>query len=130
MAPPRHPREARDMRRLLPLPLLLALVASPALADLPVVEEATATPGGGGWTFRVTVRHADTGWDHYADGWTVFAPDGTELGYRELLHPHVDEQPFTRSLGGVEIPDGVESVVIRAHDNVHGWGEDFVLELP
>ena len=43
----------------------------------------------------VTVQHADTGWDHYADAWEVLAPDGTVLGTRTLLHPHTDEQPFT-----------------------------------
>ncbi|GIT90054.1 hypothetical protein JANAI62_04630 [Jannaschia pagri] len=115
------------MRYALPL---LAFLACPAFADSPVVEGAVATPSANGWTFSVTVRHADTGWDHYADGWSVHAPDGTELGYRKLHHPHETEQPFTRSLGGVEIPDGIETVVIRAHDNVHGWGKDLVLELP
>lgn len=113
------------MRYLIPLLFL----AAPALADLPVVEDATARQSGAGWTFSVTVRHPDTGWEHYADGWKVFAEDGTELGYRELLHPHENEQPFTRSLSGVTLPDGTERVLIRAHDNVHGWGEDFVLEL-
>ena len=52
----------------------------------------------------------------------VVAPDGRVLGERRLLHPHVQEQPFTRSLGGVEIPAGVEEVTIRARDSVHGWG--------
>ena len=48
--------------------------------------------------FSVTVRHADEGWDHYADKWDVVAPDGTVLGTRNLYHPHVHEQPFTRRL--------------------------------
>jgi hypothetical protein len=30
----------------------------------------------------------------------VRAPDGTRLGIRDHLHPHVEEQPFTRSLAG------------------------------
>ncbi|MGB3408803.1 MAG: hypothetical protein WBA67_15065 [Jannaschia sp.] len=107
----------------------LALLAAPALADAPVVEAALARQTASGWTFDVTVRHPDTGWDHYADGWAVLAPDGTELGFRELLHPHETEQPFTRSLSGVAIPRALESVVIRARDNVHGWGEDFILNL-
>ena len=115
------------MRRLIPL---LALLASPAQADLPVIEGAVAQQFRDGWTFSVTVRHADTGWDHYADGWSVLAPDGTELGHRELLHPHETEQPFTRSLSGVVVPDGVTTVIVRAHDSVHGWGADYSLELP
>ncbi|TFL16479.1 hypothetical protein [Jannaschia formosa] len=110
--------------------LAFLLLATPALADLPVVEEVVAREDGAGWTFSVTVRHADAGWDHYADGWSVFAPDGAELGHRELLHPHENEQPFTRSLAGVEVPDGLSEVVIRAHDSVHGWGDGYVLTLP
>ncbi|WP_298434687.1 hypothetical protein [uncultured Jannaschia sp.] len=114
------------MRILLPL----ALLAGPALADLPVVEAVELRPGGDGWTFDVTVSHADTGWEHYADGWEVLGPDGMRLGYRELLHPHVTEQPFTRSLRGVEVPEGVGTVTVRAHDNVHGWGEAVEVTLP
>jgi hypothetical protein len=34
----------------------------------------------------------------------------------------VDEQPFTRSLSGVTIPDGVDRVTVRARDSVHGHG--------
>lgn len=73
--------------------------------------------------FEVTVRHDDEGWDHYADAWEVVDPATLEvLGTRELLHPHVNEQPFTRSLGGVVVPDGVRHVVVRARCNVHGFG--------
>lgn len=68
------------------------------------------------------MRHADEGWDHDADRFEVLAPDGTVPGTRVLLHPHVEEQPFTRSLGDVTIPAGIESVRIRAHDSVHGYG--------
>jgi len=74
------------------------------------------------YRFDVTVSHSDTGWKHYADRWEVLAPDGSILGTRVLFHPHVDEQPFTRSLSGVEIPEGITSVRIRAHDSVHGHG--------
>jgi len=76
-----------------------------------------------GSDFRVTatVRSADTGWDRYADAWEVRAPDGTVLGTRVLAHPHVDEQPFTRSLDGVMIPEFVESVEIAARDSVVGF---------
>lgn len=72
--------------------------------------------------FAVTVRHADAGWDHYADRYEVLAPDGTLLGERVLQHPHVDEQPFTRVLPGVRLPAGVDRVRLRAHDSQHGWG--------
>lgn len=101
--------------------ILAAFIASPALADAPKIEDVTARPNSNGWQFSVTLRHADTGWDDYADGWRVEAADGTVLGFRELLHPHVNEQPFTRSQGGIAIPDGTTEVYIRARDNVGGW---------
>ncbi len=74
------------------------------------------------YRFEVTLRHADTGWDHYADRWEILAPDGRILGTRILAHPHVDEQPFTRSLSGVKIPGEVKNVELRGHDSVHAFG--------
>ena len=83
------------------------------------------------YDFSVTVRHADEGWDHYADKWDVVAPDGKVLGTRVLYHPHVDEQPFTRSLSGVNISDTIDTVTIRAHDSVHKYGGKTVtVEVP
>lgn len=73
-------------------------------------------------TFNVTLKHADSGWDHYANRWEVLAPDGSVLGTRVLYHPHVNEQPFTRSLSGVKIPAGVKQVTIRGSDSKHGFG--------
>ncbi|MEM1345264.1 MAG: hypothetical protein AAGI34_11880, partial [Pseudomonadota bacterium] len=101
---------------------LLALLAAPALAGEADVLAVDARQSGSGWRFEVTVAHADTGWDHYADAWRVVAPDGTVLGTRTLHHPHVDEQPFTRALSGVAIPEDVERVIVESHDSVHGWG--------
>jgi hypothetical protein len=109
---------------------LAALLAAPCLAGEAVVEAVAVSPDGAAWRFDVTVSHADEGWEHYADGWEVLAPDGARLGYRELLHPHVAEQPFTRSLGGVGIPDGATELSVRAHDSVHGWGVPVTIALP
>ncbi len=69
----------------------------------------------------VTLAHPDTGWDHYADGWRVETEDGTVLGTRELLHPHVEEQPFTRSLTVNDLPEG--PLFIRAKCSVDGWSD-------
>lgn len=99
------------------------MIANTAVADPARIEAATATASGGDWTFAVTLSHGDTGWDDYADGWRVVQEDGTVLGTRTLLHPHVNEQPFTRSLSGVMIPDGVEKVFIEASTNVEGWDD-------
>jgi hypothetical protein len=106
--------------------LLLASAAVGHAGEADVVDVKASAESGGTWRFDVTVRHADEGWDHYADRWDVLSPDGTVLGTRELLHPHVSEQPFTRSLSGVEIPDGVSEVEIRAHDSVHGLGGETI----
>ena len=103
---------------------LLCLMATPALADPPVIEHVTARQSAGTWQFSVTISHPDTGWDHYADGWRVLDMDGNELGVRILHHPHENEQPFTRSLGGVEIPREIKEVQIEARCNVDGWSSE------
>ena len=72
--------------------------------------------------FDVTVQHADSGWDHYANQWEVLSMTGEVIATRVLHHPHVQEQPFTRSLRKVKIPSGTRSVIIRATDSVHGIG--------
>lgn len=93
-----------------------------ALAGEADVVGVEANRSGDTWRFSVAVDHADTGWDHYADMWRVVGPDGAVYGERVLAHPHVNERPFTRSLGGVRIPVGVNEVTIEARDSVHGWG--------
>lgn len=106
-----------------------ATVASAGEAD--VVSVAVSRESGDSFRFDVTVRHDDTGWDHYADKWDVVGPDGEVLGTRILHHPHVEEQPFTRSLSGVKVPLSVTSVTLRAHDKVHGYGGiEKTVELP
>ncbi len=111
--------------------LCLALSLSVAWAGEADVVDAEAKCEDGACRFSVSVHHADTGWDHYADHWRVLTPDGGELGRRVLLHPHVDEQPFTRALEAVLIPEGLGRVIIEAHDSVHGYGgTPLELELP
>lgn len=85
----------------------------------------------GTFTVSATVASADTGPEKNADAWEVRTADGTVLGERELLHPHVDEQPFTRSLSGVEVPAGVDRVTLAARDSIEGFcGETFEVEVP
>ena len=102
------------------------LIASAARAGDVAVERVVFERSGGAWRVSVTLRHDDTGWDHYADAWRVVAVDGAVLGTRVLHHPHENEQPFTRSLGGVAIPEDTARVRVEAHDKVHGWSPDTV----
>lgn len=104
--------------------IILVAMPSLALADAPEIKHVNMVKNGGSWQVSVTLLHPDTGWEHYADGWEVLTLDGERLGFRELLHPHVNEQPFTRSLGGVEIPTGTQSVNVRAKCSVDGWSSE------
>lgn len=114
--------------------LLLSAAAcggSPATTDtsttgpeqrFPDVVAAVATPTDAGWDFDVTVSSPYDTPERYADAWRVVSPDGSVLGVRELAHDHAGEQPFTRSLRGVQIPAGVDSVVVEGRDRTNGWG--------
>lgn len=78
------------------------------------------------WDVRTKVRHDDSGWEHFADAWRVVTENGAVLGTRILQHPHVDEQPFVRSLHELSIPPGVTTVYVEARDNVNGWSSQRV----
>ncbi|WP_458187295.1 hypothetical protein [Haladaptatus sp. NG-WS-4] len=75
---------------------------------------------GQSYTFDVTLYHDDDGEQGYANWWQVETIDGKRLGRRELLHAHGTER-FTRS-ETVEIPFGTRRVVVRGHDERHGYG--------
>jgi hypothetical protein len=112
------------------------IMSSLANADV-IFVRAEKDPEPDSWTFQVTVQHPDTGWDDYADGWDVVLPDGTVVKpdpdspfTRQLLHPHQEEQPFTRSQSGILIPAEVTIVHVRAHDLVDGFGgEEIIVDL-
>ncbi|MEM8619383.1 MAG: hypothetical protein AAGF73_06645 [Actinomycetota bacterium] len=76
----------------------------------------------GTWSFDVTLSSPYDTPQRYADAWRVVTPDGTVLGERALGHDHQYEQPFTRSLAGVEIPADVDVVVVEGRDQQYGWG--------
>ncbi|MFY9239347.1 MAG: hypothetical protein WAO78_10855 [Roseovarius sp.] len=98
----------------LALIIALALAPDPALAGAPEITEVRAVKEGMGWRFFVTMAHKDTGWDHYAAGWEVVDANGTVLGTRELASPHMSNEPLTRSLGHIMLPDGTREVFVRA----------------
>ncbi|MCP4960767.1 MAG: hypothetical protein GY925_16050 [Actinomycetia bacterium] len=89
----------------------------PDVVDAEVEQDDDAT-----WTFHVTLSSPYDTPQRYADAWRILTPDGSELGIRVLTHDHATEQPFTRSLDGVEIPQGIEQVSIEGRDQVSGWG--------
>lgn len=113
------------MRQLL-LTLAAGLVASAGSAHEPEIMGVTATQTGTVWRVEVTILHPDTGWDHYVDGWEVQDRDGNRLGYRLLHHPHVNEQPFTRALDDLSLPEGAAEIFVRAHCSVDGWSGEAV----
>lgn len=104
--------------------LLVMLLPGLVFADQAVIRQVEFEQHAASWTVSVTLQHADTGWDHYADGWRVVTADGKVLGHRTLYHPHENEQPFTRSLSGIKIPVEVNTVFVEAHDKVHGWNKE------
>jgi len=99
----------------------LSTVNTAEADDVRIVAADFQSSGGNTWSVSVTLKHGDTGWDHYADNWRIVDGEGNIIGDRVLHHPHVDEQPFTRSLGDVKVPEGIVTVYIEAHDKVHGW---------
>jgi hypothetical protein len=70
--------------------------------------------------FDVTLYHDDDGEDGYANWWQVERLDGTRIGRRELLHAHGTRE-FTRS-DTFEVGGDVTCVVVRGHDETHGYG--------
>ena len=88
----------------------------------PDVLAATAERSGDTWTVSATLSSPYDTPERYADAWRIVGPDGTVYGVRELAHDHQNEQPFTRSLSGVEIPDSVTVVTVEGRDQLSGWG--------
>lgn len=109
--------------------LFSALPTSAGEAD--VINVAVKKNSDTTYSFDVTVVHADSGWDHYANRWEIIDTQGNILATRTLHHPHVKEQPFTRSLSAVKIDEGVKVVIVRAHDSVHEYGgKNYQVTLP
>ncbi len=83
-----------------------------AAGEADVVGVEVARSADGTHRFDVTVRHADEGWEHYADRWEVVAPDGTVLGAhpvpppcrRAALHPVADRRRDRRGRRGGHRP--------------------------
>ena len=113
------------------LAAIAALITIPAMASDTNVVGVEVSEQAGAFRFSVTLRHKDEGWDHYANVWEIIGPDGRVIDRRVLAHPHDTEQPFTRSLGHVEIAPGIKQVTIRGGDNVSGiGGKTMLVKIP
>jgi hypothetical protein len=60
--------------------------------------------------------------ERYADGWRVVDEEGNVLGTHTLVHDHANEQPFTRTQVGLEIPADVNRITVEGRDLVNGYG--------
>ncbi|UZD66766.1 hypothetical protein [Marinobacter sp. AN1] len=116
------------------LPLLLLLMSA-AIAPVQaaetrkypdVVDVAVTEAGAGRYHFDVTLSSPYDSPERYADAFRVSTPEGKTLGVRKLLHHHANEQPFTRSLRDVAVPEGVSRVVVEGRDQQYGYGGETV----
>jgi len=95
------------------------------LREANVTDVAIEKQGDGAYRFSVELFHDDDGEDGYANWWQVETLDGGQLGRRKLRHAHSTD-PFTRS-ETIAIPEGVDCVVVRGHDQTHGYGGQVML---
>lgn len=114
---------ARRMVAAVALCGLMAPVWAQAQAHPDVVAVRVAERSAGVFDFDVTISSPYDSPSRYADGFRVMGEDGrTVFGVRPLGHDHASEQPFTRDLYGVRVPDGVRQVVVQGRDQRYGWG--------
>ena len=111
--------------------VLIGVFIQPAWSGKADVVNVVITPvSSGQYRIEVTLQHEDAGWDHYANAWQVLDLQGNVIGERVLYHPHVNEQPFTRSLT-LSIPEPIQQVLIRGKDSVHGdGGHTMIVDVP
>lgn len=112
------------------LHILMICSAHVLASEADVIDAKVIRGDDGSFTFNVTVQHADEGWNHYADHWLILDNNEQVIAARKLVHPHVKEQPFTRSLSYIQIPDEITEVTIRAHCSVDNYsGENMLVKI-
>lgn len=91
-----------------------------------VVDAELEPTGATTYSLSVTISSPYDSPERYADGWRVLGPDGEVLGRHELMHHHANEQPFTRTQSGLEIPEGIEQITVEGRDLKNGYGGETV----
>ena len=114
------------MKRASFLILITTFFCCSAFANEVEIVQVEFIKSGDSWRVNTTLKHDDTGWEHYADAWRVVAENGDKLGERISFHPHETEQPFTRSLSRLSVPEKMNIVFVEAHDKKHGWSKQRV----
>ena len=65
--------------------LLILVALNPAHADdVKILAADFSKTGENKWSVDITLKHDDTGWDHYADNWRVVDSEGNIVGDRVL----------------------------------------------
>jgi len=94
----------------------------PEITDEKAVVVSVSVSGNeNAYTFSVGIQSPDQGCDQFANWWEVITEDGNLIYRRLLNHSHVNEQPFTRSGGSVNIGSD-QIVIVRAHMNSSSYG--------
>lgn len=107
--------------------LLTITLALPAFAEEVEILMVKATQSDGLWSFDVTVHHPDIGSDHMLDSIAIFTPDEVQLETADIPLPSIGAEHVTTQVKDVEIPKGVEFVIIRGHCSTDGWTHEGII---
>jgi len=106
----------------------LLVLSSSIFGNEATIQAVKVGKQNGLYTFSVRILHKDSGWEHYVNRYEVLDQKGKILATRTLWHPHEHEQPFTRSLSGVDVKNNT-TVYIRANDSMDGYSQKFKVSL-
>jgi len=101
--------------------LITLILSLPAFANEVEVLMVKATQSDGVWSFDVTIHHPDADSDHMMDSIALFSPDEVQLATAEIPMPSIGTKNVTTQLNDIEIPEGVEYIIIRGHCSTDGW---------
>jgi hypothetical protein len=102
--------------------ILSSVFSFAAEQEFPDVIDVVIIPTADSYTFNVTLSSPYDSASRYADAFRIMSPEGEVYGVRELLHDHAYEQPFTRALRQIYIPENVTEVIVQGRDQQYGWG--------